>query len=165
VYVTGRRKSELDAAVAPLGPNAVAVQGDVSKPADLDRLYNQIRQEVGHVDVVFANAGIGGLAPLGSLTEAHVDALLDIIRKSPQAMPLAGAPLSIRTFARAGMKRPAQVTLRPCPEASNDLRAGVRSAVRVGPVGPRRYPHTGHSRVVMTRNGRSECPKCFRGPL
>jgi NAD(P)-dependent dehydrogenase (short-subunit alcohol dehydrogenase family) len=90
--------------VAPLGPNAVAVQGDVSKPADLGRLYNQIRQEVGHVDVVFANAGIGGLAPLGSLTEAHVDALLDIIRKSPQAMPLAGAPLSIRTFARAGMK-------------------------------------------------------------
>ena len=41
VYVTGRRKPELDAAVAPLGPNAVAVQGDVSKPADLDRLYNQ----------------------------------------------------------------------------------------------------------------------------
>jgi NAD(P)-dependent dehydrogenase (short-subunit alcohol dehydrogenase family) len=95
VYVTGRRKSELDAAVAPLGPNAVAVQGDVSKPADLDRLYNQIRQEVGHVDVLFANAGIGGLAPLGSLTEAHVDALLDINVKGviwtvQNALPLMG---------------------------------------------------------------------------
>jgi NAD(P)-dependent dehydrogenase (short-subunit alcohol dehydrogenase family) len=79
VYVTGRRKRELDAAVAPLGPNAVAVQGDVSKPADLDRLYDLIRQEVGHVDVVFANAGIGGLAPLGNLTETHVDALLGTV--------------------------------------------------------------------------------------
>ena len=55
------------------------------------------------------------------------------IRKSPQAMPLAGSFLSIRTFARAGMKRPAQVTLRPCPEASNDLRrCSVSSQGRSG---------------------------------
>ena len=50
-----------------------AVQGDVSKPADLDRLYDRIRGEVGRVDVVFANAGGVMPAPLGSLTDEHID--------------------------------------------------------------------------------------------
>ena len=57
VYITRRRKSELDEAVAALGARAVAVQGDVTNPADLDRLYNRVKTEIGHVDVVFANAG------------------------------------------------------------------------------------------------------------
>src|SRR5258708_12338446 len=69
VYITGRRQAELDAAAALLGPSAKAVQGDVSKPADLDRLYDQIRNDVGRVDVVFANAGVVIPTPLGSLTE------------------------------------------------------------------------------------------------
>ena len=58
VYITGRRQAALEAVAALLGPSATPVQGDVSKPADVDRLYAQIRQEVGRVDVVFANAGI-----------------------------------------------------------------------------------------------------------
>src|SRR4030088_530930 len=63
VYITGRRQPELEAAAVLLGPNATPVQGDVSKPADLDRLYGQIRKEVGRVDVVFANAGLVTKAP------------------------------------------------------------------------------------------------------
>jgi NAD(P)-dependent dehydrogenase (short-subunit alcohol dehydrogenase family) len=78
VYITGRRQAELDAAAALLGPSAKAVQGDVSKPADLDRLYEQIRSEVGRVDVVFANAGVVIPTPLGSLTEEHIDYHLDV---------------------------------------------------------------------------------------
>jgi NAD(P)-dependent dehydrogenase (short-subunit alcohol dehydrogenase family) len=58
VYITGRRQAALEAAAALLAPSATPVQGDVSKPADVDRLYSQIRNEVGRVDVVFANAGI-----------------------------------------------------------------------------------------------------------
>ncbi|MEJ1978650.1 MAG: SDR family oxidoreductase [Acetobacteraceae bacterium] len=100
VYITGRRQSELDDAVASLGANAVAVQGDVSKPADLDRLYELIRKDVGHVDIVFANAGIGDIAPLGDLTEEHVDRLLDINIKGviwtvQKALPLMGRGGSI----------------------------------------------------------------------
>jgi len=57
VYITGRRQAELDAAAAVLGASAKAVQSDVSKPADLDRFYDQIRDEVGRLDIVFANAG------------------------------------------------------------------------------------------------------------
>src|SRR5260370_8090108 len=69
VYITGRRQAELDAAAALLGPSAKAVQGDVSKPADLDRLYDQIRNDVGRVDVVFPNAAALIPTPPAPLTE------------------------------------------------------------------------------------------------
>jgi len=100
VYITGRRKIELDEAAASLGTRAVAVQGDVTNPADLDRLYDLVKTEVGHVDVVFANAGFATLAPLGSLTEDHVDALLNtnikgVVWTVQKALPLMGPGGSI----------------------------------------------------------------------
>ena len=78
VFVTGRRQAELDAAVAHIGSNATAVQGDVSKPEDLDRLYRQVKHEKGKIDVLFANAGIGNRARLGEITDKHIDDLLSI---------------------------------------------------------------------------------------
>ena len=73
VYITGRRQVELDAAVEAIGKNVTGIQSDVSKLEDLDRLYAAIEQEKGHLDVLFANAGGGQIAPLGSITEAHFD--------------------------------------------------------------------------------------------
>ncbi|MEH2411695.1 SDR family oxidoreductase [Nostoc sp.] len=73
VFITGRRQNELDAAVKKIGENVTALQGDVSNLADIDRLFATIRQEQGHLDVIFANAGGGELAPLGSITEEHFD--------------------------------------------------------------------------------------------
>ncbi len=74
VFITGRRQDELDAAVDKIGKNNVTgVQGDVSNLADLDRLYARVRRQKGHVDILFANAGIGELAPLGEISEAHFD--------------------------------------------------------------------------------------------
>src|SRR3954463_5560953 len=73
VFITGRRKEELDAAAKEIGSNVTGVQGDVSKLADLDRLYETVKREKGRVDVVFANAGGGEFLPLGQITEAHVD--------------------------------------------------------------------------------------------
>ena len=73
VFITGRRQTELDAAVKAIGKNVIGVQSDVSKLADLDRLFATIEQEQGHLDVVFANAGGGEIAPLGSITEEHFD--------------------------------------------------------------------------------------------
>ena len=78
VFVTGRRQAELDAAVAHIGSNVTAVQGDVSKPGDLDRLYSRVKREKGKIDVLFANAGIGGRARLGEITDKHIDDLLSI---------------------------------------------------------------------------------------
>lgn len=77
VYITGRRQAELDKAVAAIGDHAQAVRADVSKLKDLDRLFEQIKQEKGRLDVLFANAGGGSFAPLGSITEQHVDEILD----------------------------------------------------------------------------------------
>jgi len=45
VYITGRRKPEPDAAVASIGPAVTAIQADITKPKDLDRIYGQIGQE------------------------------------------------------------------------------------------------------------------------
>jgi NAD(P)-dependent dehydrogenase (short-subunit alcohol dehydrogenase family) len=73
VYITGRRKSELDVAAASIGTAVTAIEGDVTKPADLDRIYAQIGREHGRVDIVFANAAAADLAPFGSITEEHLD--------------------------------------------------------------------------------------------
>jgi NAD(P)-dependent dehydrogenase (short-subunit alcohol dehydrogenase family) len=73
VFITGRRQSELDAAVKQIGKNVTAVQGDVSNLADLDRLYATVKQAKGHIDVLFANAGTGEFGPLGAITEEHFD--------------------------------------------------------------------------------------------
>jgi len=79
VFITGRRQSELDAAVKQIGKNNVTgVQGDVSNLADLDRLYDTVKQQKGRIDVLFANAGIIELAPIGSITESHFDKIFNV---------------------------------------------------------------------------------------
>jgi NAD(P)-dependent dehydrogenase (short-subunit alcohol dehydrogenase family) len=77
VFITGRRQPELDAAVKAIGSNVTAIQADASKLADLDKVYVQIKREKGRVDVLFANAGGGEFAPLGSITEEHFDKTFD----------------------------------------------------------------------------------------
>jgi NAD(P)-dependent dehydrogenase (short-subunit alcohol dehydrogenase family) len=78
VFVTGRRENELSAAVKQIGKNVTAVQGDVSKLADLDRLFAQIKKDKGKLDIVFANAGVARYAPLGEITEELYDSIFDI---------------------------------------------------------------------------------------
>ena len=78
VFITGRRKEELNAAVKEIGRNVTAVQGDVSNLADLDRLFAQIKKEKGKIDIVFANAGVAKYAPLGEITEEFYDSIFDI---------------------------------------------------------------------------------------
>ncbi|GAA1760416.1 SDR family NAD(P)-dependent oxidoreductase [Agromyces humatus] len=74
VFVTGRRAAELEAAVATIGADrATAVVGDVSRPEDLDRLYDAVRARGRGVDVLVANAGIGGFVTLERTSEEHFD--------------------------------------------------------------------------------------------
>ena len=77
VYITGRRQEKLDEAISELGANATAVQGDVANLSDLDRLFQQIKQKSGRLDVVFANAGAAEFAPFGQVDEAQFDRLFD----------------------------------------------------------------------------------------
>ena len=79
VFITGRRQSELDAAVNQIGKNNVTgVQGDVSNLADLDRLYATVKEQQGRIDILFANAGIVEFAPLGAITESHFDKIFSV---------------------------------------------------------------------------------------
>ncbi|MGA5651570.1 SDR family NAD(P)-dependent oxidoreductase [Streptomyces seoulensis] len=78
VFLTGRRKDELDAAVAAIGPAATAVTGDIADLADLDRLYEAVRGRGQGLDVLFANASVADLVPLGQVTEEHFDKLFGI---------------------------------------------------------------------------------------
>ena len=78
VFITGRRQDALDNAVEALGSNARSIQADVTKPEDLDRVFETIQEEKGHLDVLVANAGVGEFASLGEITEAHYDYIFDI---------------------------------------------------------------------------------------
>jgi NAD(P)-dependent dehydrogenase (short-subunit alcohol dehydrogenase family) len=100
VFITGRRKAELDAAVTLLGPAAIGVQGDVANVADLDRLYAAVAERGRGVDVVFANAAIAEAAPLGQITEDSLDRQLDVDLKGviftvQKALPLLNDGASI----------------------------------------------------------------------
>ena len=78
VFITGRREAELARAIKEVGKNVTGVQGDVSKLADLDRLFAQIKREREKLDIVFGNAGFARYAALGSITEELYDSTFDI---------------------------------------------------------------------------------------
>ena len=100
VYITGRRQSELDKAVKAVGGTQVkAVRADSSNLSDLDRLFTQIKQEKGRLDIVFANAGGGSFAPLGTITEelyertfnTNVKGVLFTVQKALPLIPDGGS--------------------------------------------------------------------------
>ncbi len=100
VFITGRRQEELGAAEKEIGSNITGVQGDVARLADLDLLFAQIRRDKGKLDVVFANAGVAELAPIGEITEELFDRMFDINVKGllftvQKALPLIPAGGSI----------------------------------------------------------------------
>jgi NAD(P)-dependent dehydrogenase (short-subunit alcohol dehydrogenase family) len=78
VVITGRREKELKEAAAFIKRNITAVVGDVSRLEDLDRLYTAVKEKHGHIDILFANAGAGTIAPLEVATEGHFDQTFDV---------------------------------------------------------------------------------------
>jgi NAD(P)-dependent dehydrogenase (short-subunit alcohol dehydrogenase family) len=78
IVITGRREKELKEAAAFIKKNVTTVVGDVSRLEDLDRLYAVVKKTHGHIDVLFANAGAGTVAPLAVATEAHFDQTFDV---------------------------------------------------------------------------------------
>jgi NAD(P)-dependent dehydrogenase (short-subunit alcohol dehydrogenase family) len=78
VFITGRRQDELDKAVAEIGKNVTAVQGDVSNLDDLDRLYKTVAAQKRKIDIVFANAGFVEIAPTPAVTSEHFDKTFNV---------------------------------------------------------------------------------------
>jgi NAD(P)-dependent dehydrogenase (short-subunit alcohol dehydrogenase family) len=79
VFITGRRQKELDSAVAAIGRSVTGVQGDASNLADIDRLYRTVKDQKGHIDVLYASAGLGEFnMPLGRITEESFTKTFDL---------------------------------------------------------------------------------------
>jgi NAD(P)-dependent dehydrogenase (short-subunit alcohol dehydrogenase family) len=131
VFITGRRQDELDAAVKLIGREHVtAVRGDVSNLADLDHLYEVVKNEKGHIDVLFANAGVFAVSPLESITEEHYDKLFNINVKGlvftvQKALPLLKDHASILLNASV-----ASIKAYPGGSLYSATKAAVRSLAR-----------------------------------
>ena len=100
VVISGRDQKTLDEAVKTIGGDVVAVRSDVSKLADLDKLYKTVAEKFGKIDVLFANAGIAKFAPVTDSTEALFDETFDINVKGvyftiQKALPLLNDGASI----------------------------------------------------------------------
>lgn len=63
VFIARRRQDELNKAVATISGGVAAIRGDVANPDGLDRLFAAVREKASSIDVLFANAGLGGMAP------------------------------------------------------------------------------------------------------
>jgi NAD(P)-dependent dehydrogenase (short-subunit alcohol dehydrogenase family) len=126
VFITGRRQAELDAAVKEIGSNVTAIRSDVANLADLDRLFDTIKQQKGRLDVLFANAGGGEFVPLEQVTEAHFDKYFGInvkgtlftVQKALPLMPagaaivINGSMVSIKGFPAFGVYSATKAALR-----------------------------------------------------
>src|SRR5437667_3498826 len=78
VAIAGRSKRTLDEAVRTMGNGVVAVQADVAKLTDVDKLYAEVSQKLGKIDVLFVNAGVAKFAPLAETSESVYDEQFDI---------------------------------------------------------------------------------------
>jgi NAD(P)-dependent dehydrogenase (short-subunit alcohol dehydrogenase family) len=100
VVISGRDQKTLDAAVKTIGGDVLAVQSDVSKLADIDKLIKAVSQKFGKIDVLFANAGIAKFAPFADSNEAFFDEQFDVNVKGvfftiQKALPLLSEGASI----------------------------------------------------------------------
>jgi NAD(P)-dependent dehydrogenase (short-subunit alcohol dehydrogenase family) len=130
VFITGRRKSELDKAVHEIGSNVTGVQNDVTKPGDIDKLYAVVKEQKGALDIVFANAGIGEFAPLGQITEDHFDKQFNVnvrglLFSVQKALPLMQSGGSIILSAST-----VSITGNPAFSVYSATKAAVRSFAR-----------------------------------
>ena len=107
VYITGLDAEELAQARAEIGGDVTAVQVDISRLEDLDRLWQQVKEGRGSVDVVVANAGRGEQATLAEATPEHFDRIFCINARGTfftvqKALPLLNDNGSIVLMASAG---------------------------------------------------------------
>lgn len=96
VFITGRRKPELDKAVEYIGKNVTAVSGDLSKLEVIDGIATAVKNTKGVVDIIVSNAGFTEQAPLDTLTPEHFDKAFNLMARAPVFMMQKLLPLMNR---------------------------------------------------------------------
>ena len=126
VFIVGRRQSQLDEAVAVIGGDAAAVQGDISNLADLDRICATIKTQAGRLDVLAVNAGVYEFGKLGEITEEQFDKTFNtdvrgVLFTVQKALPLltggssvilTGSMVSIKGFASCSVYNASKAAVR-----------------------------------------------------
>jgi NAD(P)-dependent dehydrogenase (short-subunit alcohol dehydrogenase family) len=126
VFITGRRREQLDEAVKAIGRNVTGVKGDAANLDDLDRLFDTVKREKGKIDILFASAGKGEPAVLGEITEQHFDKEFGLIVRgtlftAQKALPLindggsiilTGSVASVKGFPGFGLYAASKAALR-----------------------------------------------------
>lgn len=107
VLISGRDPQTLRSAQQEIGHDALAVRSDVKDLTERAVLIERVRAELGRIDVLFVNAGIGGFVPLEQVTEEFWDSVTGVNLKGPyfliqKALPLMGAGASIVLTASIG---------------------------------------------------------------
>lgn len=100
VAILGRDRDTLEQARRSIGPDTIAVQGDVAKLEDLDRLFREVKAQAGRIDALFVNAGVGKFLPIEASDEQLYDWTFDINVKGAyftvqKALPLMGQGTAI----------------------------------------------------------------------
>ena len=185
VFITGRRQAELDEAVEAIGSGVTAVPGDITDTADLDRLYDTVRDHGQGLDVLFANAATASFATIQQITEEDLDRIFGVNVKGTvftvqKALPLLnqGASVILNASTAAERGTPAfgayaasKAALRSFARTwANELKArGIRvNAISPGPIdtsgvtelvgeqNSAAFKASEGSRVAMGRMGRPE---------
>ena len=126
VFIVGRRQSQLDQAVASIGGDAAAIQGDISNLADLNRIYATVEAQAGHIDVLAVNAGVYEFGKLGEITEEQFDRTFNtdvrgVLFTVQKALPLlskgssvilTGSMVSIKGFASCSVYNASKAAVR-----------------------------------------------------
>jgi NAD(P)-dependent dehydrogenase (short-subunit alcohol dehydrogenase family) len=166
VAIAGRSKKTLDEAVKIIGNGVLAVQTDVAKLADVDKLYAEVSRKLGKIDVLFVNAGVAKFAPLAETSESLYDENFDINIKGAyftiqKALPLLndGASIILNTsvadstgFAGASAYSATKAALRSLARtaAAELVGRGIRvNAVAPGPIVTPIFGRTGLSKEAF----------------
>lgn len=130
VAIAGRSRKTLEEAVKTIGNGVLAVQADVARPLDLDKLYAEVSEKLGKIDVLFVNAGVAKFAPLADTSESLYDEMFNINIKGAyftiqKALPYLndGASIILNTSV-------ADATGNPGTSAYSATKAALRSLAR-----------------------------------
>jgi NAD(P)-dependent dehydrogenase (short-subunit alcohol dehydrogenase family) len=163
VFITGRRQKQLDEAVRELGPEAFGIRSDVSDLAGLDKVFQGIQARKGRLDVLFANAGVGALEPLGEITADQFDrmygtnvrGLLFTVQKALPLMPkgasiiLNGSSSSVRGIPAMSVYASTKAAVRSLARSWTwDLKD---RGIRVNVISPGVVPTPGYELLGLTK--------------